>query len=46
VLLQLFIEYTGFEVLGSQLSQDGSSCSVDARATYKRLVSAGGRDCL
>jgi hypothetical protein len=40
VLLQLVVEYTGFEVLGSQLSQDGSSCSVDARATYKRLVSA------
>jgi hypothetical protein len=33
------IEFTGFEVLGTQLSADGSEAEVDSRATFKRLVS-------
>jgi hypothetical protein len=36
----LAAEFTGLEVLSSSASQDGSSCSVDYKARFKRVVSS------
>jgi hypothetical protein len=41
-MTMLAVEFTGFEVLATQLSADGGEAEVDSRATFKRLVSCIG----
>lgn len=38
-MTMLAAQYTGLEILGSRMSEDGNSCEVDVRATFKRLMS-------
>lgn len=40
----LAIDFQGLEILGSWMAADGSSCEVDVKARFKRLVSVRERE--